>query len=47
MTLFSELLRVALPAYARRHNARLEYRDGVITVCRENRTVLIPERHAV
>jgi FkbM family methyltransferase len=47
MTLFSGLLRVALPVYARRHNARLEYRDGVIAVRRDGRTVLIPERHAV
>jgi FkbM family methyltransferase len=47
MTLFSGLFRIALPVYARRHNARLAYRDGVIAVSRDNRTVLIPQRHAV
>jgi len=45
--LFSGLLRAALPVYARHHNTRLEYRGAVIAVCRENRTVLIPRRHAV
>jgi FkbM family methyltransferase len=33
--------------YARRHATRLAYRDGVIGVVRDGRTVLIPERHAV
>jgi hypothetical protein len=47
MTLFTRLLRVALPAYARQHRARLQYRDGVIEVERDGRRVLIPERHAV
>jgi FkbM family methyltransferase len=47
MTLFTGLLRVALLVYARRHDARLEYRDGIIAVSREARTVLIPQRHAI
>src|SRR4030095_2035827 len=47
MTWFAKALRIVLPLYARRHGARLEYRDGVIAVAREGRTVLIPQRHAI
>ncbi len=47
MTLFSQLLRVALPLYARRQHARLDYRDDTIAVVRDGRSVVIPQRHAV